>query len=236
MTARKVLFSVAEPQEADGGATVTLDGRPLTTPSRSPFVVPTDSLAAAIAQEWQAQKDEIRPETMPLTRLANSAIDKIPAQFGETVTELASYAQTDMTCFRADSPQGLIDRQTASWDPALDWLKSAHGIRLIPTIGIAPVPQPQEGLDAFTSWLADQTPFALMGLHELIGLSGSIVLARAVAEGAMSPQEAWQASILEEMWNVEVWGEDEQAAQDRAAKQSAFEAGHKFFQLQTRSV
>ena len=232
MSTRKVVYTDVEVlAQSEGGHTVTLDGKPLRTPARAPFVVPTDSLGQAIAGEWRAQQEHIRPESMPMTRLANSAIDKIPVQFDETVEALSAYAETDMTCFRADGPERLVARQSALWDPPLTWLRQNHGIALIQTVGVIAVDQPERAIGAFRDWLAAQTPFGLMALHDLIGMSGSIVLARALTENALSAEAAWEAAILDEMWNIELWGEDEEAAETRNAKRAEFAAAYRFWEL-----
>ena len=228
---RNVVWKDTTIAAAADGFTVLLDNRPIRTPARDPFVVPTRALAEAVAEEWRAQDKQIDPQTMPLTRLSNSAIDKIPVQFDETVAALAAYAQTDMTCFRADAPERLVARQAKMWDPPLNWLRETHGIALIQTVGVVAVDQPGKSLDAMHHWLASVDAFTLMGLHDLIGISGSIVLARAVHEGQIKPEAAWEAAILDEMWNVEAWGEDAEAAAAREAKRREFMAAHAFLRL-----
>lgn len=228
VSTRKVVWSECTVKEIPGGFSVFLDHRPLKTPAQADFTLPTSQLAEAVADEWRAQTDKIDPLSMPLTRLSNSAIDKIPLQFEETVDALAGYAETDMTCFRAASPEELVKRQAAAWDPPLEWLRATHGIVLVQSEGVIAADQPPKSLSAMRNWLAELGPFTLMGLHDLIGISGSIVLARAVHEGHLDPQSAWSASILDEMWNVELWGEDTEAARVRDVKCREFLAAHAF--------
>ena len=135
-------------------------------------------------------------------------------------------------CFRAQSPERLVERQTQTWDPPLTWLHQTHGLALIQTTGIAAVDQPPRTLQNFSAWLGAQSSFALMALHDLIGMSGSIVLARALVEGHMGAEQAWEASVLDEMWNIELWGEDDEAKAVRTHKQSEFLAAFRFWQLQ----
>lgn len=231
MDLRKVFYQEVSVEPVEGGFGLALDGRAVKTPGKDALILPTEALAVAVAQEWRVQEDQIRPLTMPLTRLSNSAIGKIPEIREATVAALSGYAQTDLLCFRADGPQKLTERQSDIWDPQILWLKQTHGLVLYPTQGVVAVDQPGETLAAFTRWLDGQGPFALMALHDTIGLLGSIVLARAVSEAAITPQAAWDASVLDEMWNVELWGEDEEAAELRSAKRAEFLAADRFFRL-----
>ena len=227
----KVFWSETSVSVDQAGFGIELDGRMLTTPARAPLHVPTRALAAEIAGEWAAQREEVDPETMPFTRLANAAIDKLSEQFDDTVDALASYAETDLVCFRADGPDALVARQTAQWQPHLEWLERAHGLRLVATTGVIPIPQPAESLAALKAWVADRSTFSLMGLHDLIMLSGSIVLARAIIEGQIDADAAWKAATLDETWQSEVWGEDAEAAEASAAKRAALLRAARYLEL-----
>ncbi len=217
--------------EAEGGFTVTVDGRPIRTPAKAPLVVPTRAFAEAIAAEWAAQEDEIRPETMPLTRSANAAIDKVTAQFDEVAALIAAYGETDLLCYRAEGPESLVRRQAEAWDPLLDWAAEALGARLHPVTGIVPQPQEAAALAALTEATRALTAFELAAFHDLVGLSGSLVLGFAAARGVKSPETLWQISRIDEDWQAAQWGEDDEAAENTALKKQAFLDAARIFDL-----
>lgn len=221
--------AVAEPCE--GGFTVRLDGRAVKTPAKAPLVVPTLALAQAIAAEWEAQSGEVRPETMPVTRAANSAIDKIRVQRAEVVELLAAYGGSDLLCYRALGPEALAERQAAGWDPLLDWAAEALGARLAVTRGVMPVAQDAAALDRLAARVAGFGDFHLAGFHDLVAISGSLILALAVTEGRLAAEEAWALSRIDETWQVEQWGEDEEAAAAEAKRHVAFGEASRFYAL-----
>ncbi|WP_417808559.1 ATP12 family chaperone protein [Thioclava sp.] len=190
---------------------VMLDGRPLRTPAKAELRVPTLAMAQAIAAEWDAQEGAIRPETMPVTRSANAAIDKVAVQFDEVVGLLAEYGGTDLLCYRADGPEELITRQAQAWDALLNWAEGEYGARLAVTSGVIPVDQDAAALARLRAELAALNPFALAAMHDLISLTGSLVLGLAVARGRLDAQQAWDLSRIDEDWQSEQWGADEDA-------------------------
>lgn len=218
--------------EAEGGGyTITLDGRPVRTPAKAPMVLPTRALAEAVAEEWEAQQDELRPETMPLTRTANSAIDKVSAQHDEVAALLAAYAETDLLCHRAEGPAPLIERQAQVWDPLLDWADKALGARLVPATGVMPVVQDARALANLADRVRAFDAYRLAAFHDLVSLSGSLVLAFAVVEIVHDPETIWEASRIDESWQAEQWGEDEDAAEQTMLKKQAFLDAMRFFSL-----
>ncbi len=215
--------------EAQGGWAVTLDDRPLRTPAKAALVVPARAYAEAVAAEWAAQEEVVRPDTMPFTRSANAAIDKVAAQFDEVAGLIAAYAETDLLCYRADGPESLVRRQAAAWDPLLDWAADALDARLLPVTGIMHAPQNPQALARLTEATRALDPFSLAAFHDLVALSGSLIMGFAAARGAYPPEALWDASRIDEDWQVAQWGVDEEAAEQTALKKQAFlDAAHIF--------
>jgi chaperone required for assembly of F1-ATPase len=202
--------------EEPGGFTVCLDGRPIMTPARNRLVLPARALADAVAEEWSRQEEVVRPATMPLTRLANTAVDRVTPDRAAVAAIVAAYAETDLLCYRAEGPGELRRLQDEAWDPLLDWAEARFGARLVPTSGVLPVVQARPSLDRLASAVDAQSPWHLTALHELVSLTGSLVLGLAVAEGACAPLEAWALSRIDEEWQFAQWGRDAEA--DAAAE------------------
>lgn len=219
--------------EAPGGFTVTLDGRAIKTPAKAPLEVPTRALAELIAAEWAAQQGQIRPETMPATRAANAAIDKTRGQRAEVAALVAAYGETDLLCYRADHPAGLVARQTAAWDPLLDWAARRYGVAFVPVAGIMPRPQPAATLARLAAEVAALDPFRLTAFHDLVALPGSLVIGLAAAEAAFEPAALWQAARIDEDWQIEHWGEDAEAQAAAEARRLAFFQAERFFRACT---
>lgn len=215
----------------DGGFTVRLDERPVKTPAKTPLVVPTRALAEAIAAEWDAQQGLVNPDSMPTTRMANSALDKVAPQFAEVADMLASYGGTDLLCYRAEAPRELVARQADAWGPLLDWLAESHDAPLQATAGVMHIPQPEPSLARLTARVHGFSPFELAAVHDLVAISGSLVLALAVTDGRLAPEEAWTLSRLDESWQIELWGEDETAAESEAVRRDAFLHAARFYGL-----
>ena len=194
-----------------GGFAVKLDGRGVKTPAKTPLVVPTEALARMIAAEWDAQDGAVRPETMPATRMANSALDKVAPQFDAVAAMLAEYGGTDLLCYRAPEPEALIARQAAAWDPLLDWAAETFGARLATGQGVMHLAQDADAVARLARPLSDASAFQLAALHDLIAISGSLVLALAVARGRLGAAEAFDLSRIDESWQAEQWGRDEEA-------------------------
>ncbi|MDH7640746.1 ATP12 family chaperone protein [Sphingomonas oryzagri] len=210
---------------------IRLDGRMLKTPARADLIAPTDSLAAAIAEEWRVVDGTIDPRTMPLTGLANAAIDRIAPDTATFATGLARYAQGDLLCYRADHPTELTGLQGEAWDPPLDWARGRYDVDFVVTAGITHVDQPAETVARLSAAVASRDAFHLAGLSPLVTLSGSLVLALALAEGAMTEEDAWQAAELDDLWQAEQWGEDTLATTAREDKRRDFRAAARFLAL-----
>ena len=208
--------------ETDGGFAVVLDTRRVQTPGKQPLILPTPQMARAVADEWAAQQGEIKPLTMPVTRAANSAIERVRPQKPEVAAMLAAYAETDLTCHRAAAPVELAARQADAWDPILAWAAATHAAPLVPTVGVLPVAQPQASLAALAAHVAALDEFHLTALHDLVTLSGSLLIGLAVAERHIDPDTGWTLSRIDETWQIEQWGADEEAAEAAAIKHAQF--------------
>lgn len=217
--------------EAENGFGIELDGRPVRTPAKAPLIVPTRALADVIAREWDAQVGEINPNTMPATRGANAAIDKVAVQHAEVADLLSEYGDSDLLCYRAPHPRELVERQIENWDPVLDWAAAALGVRLLPRTGIVHVAQDPQALAILRDKSHRFTEFELAAFHDLVSLSGSLVLAFAVTEGQLSPHEAWELSRLDDLYQIEQWGDDEEAAETAEIKRQSFVQAELFYRL-----
>lgn len=200
----------------DGGYAVQLDGRSVRTPAKLPLTVPTARVADLLAEEWEAQKEEINPATMPITRLANTALDGVAKDIRGVFDDILKFAGTDMLCYRAAEPEGLVARQTERWDPILAWAAEKLGARFILAQGIVHQEQPAAAINAYAGALrAYATPLGLACLHTITSLTGSALLAIAFAEKRITAEEAWELAHLDEDWQIEHWGTDEEAFQRR---------------------
>lgn len=218
----KRFWKAATVTELAGEWTVHLDGRAVKTPAKAELLVPTRTLAEAIAAEWAAQEDEINPLTMPYTRMSNAAIDKVRVQKAEVASLLADYADSDLLCYRAEAPEGLVARQAAGWDPYLDWAAGTLGARLVPVTGLMHAPQPKEALAQLSERTHAMTAFQLAAFHDLVSLTGSIVLGFAATHGFGAPQDIWNISRIDEIWQIEQWGADEEAYDVAERKKAEF--------------
>jgi chaperone required for assembly of F1-ATPase len=214
----------------DDGFTVQLDGRAVKTPAKALLVVPTEALAGAIAAEWDAQVEKIDPTTMPVTRGANAAIDKVATQKDEVVAMLAAYGDSDLLCYRAAGPEALIKLQRTAWDPLLDWARTALNAPLICAEGVMHVPQDPQVLARLHDEVAKLSAFELAGFHDLVSISGSLILALAVIHSHLPAQEAWTLSRVDEDYQISQWGDDEEASELAALKRDAFINASAFYQ------
>ena len=228
--ARRFWTATSVVEEGDEYA-VRLDDRPLRTPFKSPLVVPTRAMAELIASEWDAQEEVIAPLSMPATRAANSAIDKVAPQKDGVVDMLAAYGESDLLCYRAEGPEELVQRQSRAWDPWLTWSANALDAPLLVATGVMPVTQPPDSLRRLHRRVAAMDAFALTGFHDLVTLSGSLILAFAVAEERLDVSDAWGLSRLDEEWQIEQWGPDEEAEKLTASRRAAFHDAERFFRL-----
>jgi chaperone required for assembly of F1-ATPase len=211
---RRFYEAVEVREEADGFA-VALDGRPVRTPARRPLAAPRRPLAEAIADEWRVQAEFIDPAGMPMTRLANTIIDGVAAARTEVAAEIAKYLGSDLVCYRAAAPQGLVARQVQHWDPVLAWAKDALGAEFTTINGVTFRRQPDAAI-ARAEAAIPRDPWRLGAVHTVTTLTGSALIALKLAAGAASLDEAWTAAHVDEDWNMEFWGRDELGMQRRA--------------------
>jgi chaperone required for assembly of F1-ATPase len=219
---RRFYKTAATAAVADGYA-VRLDDKPVRTPARRVLAAPTLVLAEAIAAEWQAQKDVIDPAKMPLTRLANAIIDGVADAPQPVAAEIAKYLASDLLLYRAGAPPGLVERQAQHWDPILDWARQALGADFKLGEGVVHVAQPEAALAAARAAIPLE-PWRLGAVHAMTTLTGSALIALAMARGALSADAAWQAAHVDEDWNLAQWGRDEMAAARREFRFAEFQA------------
>jgi chaperone required for assembly of F1-ATPase len=213
------------------GNRILLDGRPVQTPGRVPLALPNRRLAGAVADEWNAQGQDIDPRAMRLTGLANAAIDRIapdPAAFAQG---LAAYGESDLLCYRAEGPAPLAARQAGLWDPLLAWARARYDVAFEIVTGVIHAKQPPETVERLAAATAARDPFALAGLSPLVTVSGSLIVALALAEGAIGLDAAWAAAALDEQWQAEQWGQDAEGAAMLAARRADFAAAARFLSL-----
>lgn len=227
--AQKRFWETADVHAVGEGFEVRLDGRKLRTPQKSELHVPTLSLATEIAKEWQAQDDKIDPETMPVTRMANSAIDKVTPQFDAVASLVAAYGESDLLCYRAAFPVELVAKQEESWDPYLQWAESHFGASLRTGAGVMHVPQPESSIGILNAEVRALTPFELACFHDLVSISGSLVLGLAVSQSFRPADDIWRASRVDEDWQESQWGEDDEAVAYAKAKRQGFSEAYNFF-------
>jgi chaperone required for assembly of F1-ATPase len=227
----KRIYKSVTTQPVENGWGVALDGRPLRTPAKRELRLPNDRLAAAIAAEWDAQDPDIRPETMPLARLAATAIDHTAEKRAEIAADVASYAGTDLVCYRADHPPALVARQEAAWQPLIDWAAGRYDAGLAVTSGIVPLAQSPASLKVFAGVVATLDDFRLTALQAATAACGSLVIALALYEGRLDAEAAFAASQLDETFQIEAWGEDAEATQRRAALAADIQAAARFLDL-----
>jgi chaperone required for assembly of F1-ATPase len=211
-----------------GGFAVELDGRTIRTPAKRALIVPRRDLAEAIAKEWNGQGEVIDPGTMPHTKLANSVIDGVMDRRAEVIEDLVAYAGSDLLCYRAEAPDRLVERQTLVWDPILDWVEERLGGRFLVSEGIMHVRQDADAVASVRAAVQDRDPFALAGLHAITTLTGSVLIALALIEGRLDVDAAWNAGSLDDLWSLEVWGYDDEAAHRMQQRRREFDAAVAF--------
>jgi len=221
----KRFYKSAEAIEAESGFELRLDGRSARTPARRALAVPRPEQGERLAAEWNAQGEHIDPATMPFTRLANVAIDGVADEMAAVRAQVAEYAGTDLVFYRAGEPDELVSRQRALWDPVLAWAEGRFGARFSLVEGVMPVSQPEEALLAVAASLEDvDEPLRLAALHTVTTLTGSALIALALAEGALDADTAWAAAHVDEDFNISQWGEDFEARRRREARHTEFSA------------
>ncbi|MEH3159714.1 MAG: ATPase [Sphingomonas taxi] len=210
---------------------IALDGKPIRTPGRAPLAFPTAALAEAIADEWRSVAGEVDPRAMPLTGLANASIDTIAPDPAGFAAGLSRYGESDLLYYRADEPEPLVERQRAAWDPALDWARTRYDVHFETATGVMHRAQPPATLERLREATAARDAFTLAGLHPVVTVTGSLVLALALAEGALDADTVWHAARVDEDWQEEMWGKDEFAERSTAAHRADFDAGARFLAL-----
>lgn len=229
--APKRFWSRVTVTETDGGFGIALDDKPVNTPSKTRLILPTRGLADLIAAEWDAQQGRVDPRTMPATRAANSALDKVRPQVAEVADLIAAYGTSDYLCYRATSPDALIARQAMLLDPVLDWAATSLNARLITGPGVVPIAQDAGAIVRLRDRVHQFDHFQLTGFHDLVSLSGSLILGFAVAMQARTAEQVWDLSRIDEDWQAEQWGADGEATAHAALKRAAFLDAARFFRL-----
>ncbi len=210
---------------------VRLDGRPVRTPARVPLLVPTKALADAIAEEWRSVEGTVDPRAMPLTGLANAAIDRVAPDRGAFAGRLGHYAEADLACYRNNWPPELVKRQADAWDALLAWARRRYDVDFSTTSGLTPIPQPVATVDQLGHAVAALDSFHLAGLSPLVTIGGSLIAGLAVVEKAITPEQAWEAVTIDDRWQLEQWGTDAEAETALENREGAFFAAARFLEL-----
>jgi chaperone required for assembly of F1-ATPase len=229
--AKRFYQDVAVKDEGGGGASLLLDGKPVRTPGKALLALPTRALAEAVAAEWRAQGERVDPSTMPLTKLANSAIDGVKGREQTVIDDIARHAASDLLCYRAEGPKALVAAQGRHWDPVLAFAREALDAPLTLAQGIVHVAQPEASLARVRGAFEGHDPFRLAALHVMTALTGSALLALAVLREWLTPEEAWDAAHVDEDFQISQWGEDEEAKRRREARWRDFEASARAVKL-----
>lgn len=227
MTARRFYKTVSVTDDLG----IALDGRSVKTPMKVPLTLPTRALADAVAAEWEAQGEKLDPASMILTKLANTAIDRVAANREAIEAEVLEYSNSDLVCYRADRPPDLVQRHARQWDPVVDWARTALDAPFEVTMGVMHKPQPEGALGAFASALDELSDFELAAYYTLMTLTGSALIALMLARRAMRPEDAWITAHVDEDYQIEHWGEDAEAQARRALRLTEFMAACRFLAL-----
>jgi chaperone required for assembly of F1-ATPase len=212
---KRRFYQDAAVRDDPAGFAVVLDGRPIRTPARRLLAAPSRPLAEAMAAEWRAQTEFIDPATMPMTRLSNTIIDGVAAAEDEVAGEVAKYLGSDLVCYRAAAPEGLVARQAAQWDPVIAWARRTLGAEFRVGLGVVHVAQPDAAI-ARAAAAIPRDPWRLGAVHAVTTLTGSALLALALAHGDIGRDAAWEAAHVDEDWNMERWGRDDISLARRA--------------------
>lgn len=216
---------------ADPEFAVELDGRPVRTPKKAPLTLPTRALAEAVAAEWEAQGERIHPAEMPQTRLATTAIDRVRRERPHVVATVAGYGASDLVCYHVEGNAALLERQLGHWQPLRDWLEARYGVRLASGSGVVPIAQRPEPLARLHRLVDAYDDLRLTALHDFTTISGSLVIALALAEAEIDVEAAWQAGFVDELYQAELWGEDAEAADRRARLKAELAEARRFLDL-----
>lgn len=227
----KRFWETAQSVETEGGFAIELDGRRVKTPAKADLILPTAPLAKAVAEEWNEVAETIDPRAMPLTGLANAAIDRIAADKENFACAIARYGESDLTCYRADEPELLVSWQVEAWDSLLAWARRRYDVDFATCSGVMHVAQPAETVRRLSHEVATLDPFQLAGLSLMVTIGGSLVAALAVYEEMMPAEAAWEAVSLDDRWQLEQWGDDPEARAVLDARRRDFIAGARFLEL-----
>ncbi|MEM9278458.1 MAG: ATP12 family protein [Pseudomonadota bacterium] len=226
----KRFYKTVSVSQGEDGFSVLLDEKSVKTPGRQNLAMPTDEAAQLVADEWQAIDGDINPLLLPVTRLVNTAVDGVATEMQAVMEDVTRYASSDLLVYRADTPQGLVEKQKEYWDPVLDWMAEDIGALFETGTGIMHVAQPKDAVLKFGARLETHAdPFKLACIHTFTSLSGSAILALALAEGHLKAEKAWEAAHVDEDWNISLWGEDYEAAERRKQRWTDFEAAYRLF-------
>lgn len=221
---------VSVEREGEGWA-IRLDGRAVKTPARAELEVPSEPLADAIAEEWRGVGERIDARAMPLTGLANAAIDRVAPARDAFAKGIANYAEADLACYRSEGPRVLVERQEREWDKLLGWARRRFDVDFVTTSGLMHVAQPPATVEQLSHAVAALDPFRLAGLSPLVTVGGSLVAALAVLKKAMTPEAAWDAVSIEDRWQIERWGADAEAEAALENRRRDFMAAARFLDL-----
>ena len=216
-----------------GGFSVRLDQHQLSTPSKAQLTLPSAALAEAIAEEWRSQGERLAPATMPLTKLANTAIDRVAMFRDDVIAQLLAFGRSDVVCYRASAPQDLVTRQHAAWDPILEWLGDNFGARLAVAEGIAFIAQDEARIGAMRAPLLEADSFRLTALLNAAGILGSLALTLAWNSGFLTADAAFEVAHLDEKFQAERWGMDAEATKKMREKHFEIMTLDRFLQLRT---
>ncbi len=228
---KRFYAEVSVGEGSQGGFQILLDGRPVRSPKKLPLNVPTRALADAIAAEWAAQTERIDPHSMPLSKLAITAIDGVSGNMAEVAQDIVRYAGSDLLCYRAEAPMELVELQARTWDPIVRWVEAETGARFLLAEGVMPVRQNRYSLQRFGDLVAPYDAMQLSALHVMTTLTGSAFLALAAAKARLSAEEAWAAAHVDEDWQIERWGVDEEATARRERRRAEMLAASRFLEL-----
>ncbi len=227
----KRFWKVASVVVDGDGFGIALDSRPIRTPGRAALAVPTEALAEVIADEWRAVAEDIDPRAMPLTGLANAAIDRIAPDRATFAAGLARFGESDLLCYRAELPEPLVARQHAAWDPLLDWARGRYDVHFERVTGVMHRAQPPATIARLGEAVAARGAFELAALNHIVSVTGSLVIGLALVERAVDAETAWAAARVDEAWQTEMWGEDDLATATTAAHRADFDAGVRLLSL-----
>lgn len=224
----KRFYTSVTVEPSEGGFALRLDGRPVKTPGRAALILPNETMAQSVADEWAGQGEEIVIASMPMTGFANAAIDRIAPDPGRFVSDIAAYCETDTLCYRADPGEPLAERQDSEWEPILRWAENRFDIRLLRVAGIIHQPQSTHSLSRLAGVVAAYDAFVLAGLSTMTSIGGSLVCALALLENAFDTETVWRAVCLEELWQEELWGADFEGEATRALRRAEFDQAIRF--------